>query len=352
MLKTKQLDLTTAAQRAAIATSHDRNRVLERQEDLSPAALKWISAPLAFKQHLARQGQAFSATTRQDLPSSPEQDDSGRSGGGGAGGVDGSSFGSTNAESQIEALGGSATAAGLAALNAANIDFSDFEADALASEDDQTADGGGGVGEESTRGSHGLITNPLVLRVVRAWKQQRRRELMAQARALRLSDTEAEDGREGEAEHDSSSSSSSSTSALSVSAIRAQRQARAASLFSTHKPPCTDRELQVIRQQDRGSGKRRAQPSSKSRSCQTPEELKKERDLHGPQHQQKFPDYIHFVHIPKVLVVISTKRKRFYVRVQSFPCFLNFESFEVPPIQLFPIFCVLCMKVLFARPFV
>ena len=306
MLKTKQLDITTAAQRAAIAASHDRNRVLERQEDLSPAALKWISAPLAFKQHLARQGQAAATTNpKAERPLTHEQQGAGSLGGRGTGGS--SSASSSNAQSQIEALGGSATAAGLAALNAANIDFSDFEADALESGDDDHSANSGGSGieggdrEGKGGGSHGLISHPLVLRVVRAWKQQRRRELMAQARQLRQSDGSSIGGSSGgevqeeEGLDPSSISSSSSSSAISVSAIRAQRQARAASLFSTHKPPCTERELQ-----ERGGGKRKAQPSSVSRTCQTPEELKKERDLHGPQHQQKFPDYIHFVHIPKV----------------------------------------------------
>jgi hypothetical protein len=34
-------------------------------------------------------------------------------------------------------------------------------------------------------------------------------------------------------------------------------------------------------------------------ACITPDYAKKMKDQHGPLHQDKFPDYIHFVHIPK-----------------------------------------------------
>ena len=39
-------DVGTARLRSLIANLHNRNRVLERQTDLSVAALKWIAAPL------------------------------------------------------------------------------------------------------------------------------------------------------------------------------------------------------------------------------------------------------------------------------------------------------------------
>jgi hypothetical protein len=260
MLQTKQLDATTASQRAAIAASHDRNRVLERQDDLSPAALKWISAPLAFKPHAALAakppGSASQPPPPPPLLPPPLQP---------AAGV------------VAEALGGSATAVVLAALSAARVDFSDFEAAALAHLDAHDT-----PGQAVT--SRGLLTQPLVLKVVHAWKQRRRRELLAAPSGVNS----------GERGSGSSGRSGDDGGAALSLAIHAQRQLRAASLFSRHQPPCTAAELNAFKQH---AAQYRA-PAS--RGCQTPEELKRERDLHGPQHQQKFPDYIHFVHVPKV----------------------------------------------------
>ena len=40
------MDRQTSRLRTLIGNLHNRNRVLERQEDLSPAALRWLAAPL------------------------------------------------------------------------------------------------------------------------------------------------------------------------------------------------------------------------------------------------------------------------------------------------------------------
>ena len=120
LLQTRQLDVTTANQRATIANSHDRNRVLERQDDLSPAALRWLSAPLAFKQHLANEAlkSAHHQTEPKQLKPLKQTEQP-------VGAVlDGLVLVSKKVGNQIAALGGSATAADMAALDAAEVDFS------------------------------------------------------------------------------------------------------------------------------------------------------------------------------------------------------------------------------------
>ena len=46
LMDAQEHDVGTARLRSLIANLHNRNRVLERQTDLSVAALKWIAAPL------------------------------------------------------------------------------------------------------------------------------------------------------------------------------------------------------------------------------------------------------------------------------------------------------------------
>ena len=46
LLDAKEMDTGTSRLRTLIGNLHNRNRVLERQGDLSPAALRWLAAPL------------------------------------------------------------------------------------------------------------------------------------------------------------------------------------------------------------------------------------------------------------------------------------------------------------------
>jgi hypothetical protein len=136
-----------------------------------------------------------------------------------------------------------------------------------------------------------LVRDPTVLKTMKEYKQKeeekrKERQLVVAVQRQQEEEEEEEEQESEEAEHrtstpltafvDSSSSSSSSFSGV----------------FAPREDACSAEFLETHKKELKKSG-------GTSRVCLTPQAEKKQRDLHGPQHQSNFPDYIHFVHIPK-----------------------------------------------------
>ena len=208
------MDRQTSRLRTLIGNLHNRNRVLERQEDLSPAALRWLAAPL----------EAAAARALEAAQAYAEQ---------GQGGEE-------------------------PPMGTDGMPLHKHELIAPPSTDAAAPDSSGG---DEERGS--LIKNPLMLRAIAEYRA-----------AL-------------QAAKESSFSSTAENGTTTTAAV-----AKESAVFSPRLPDCTEEYLEQHR--------RAGTLDKKQHLCSTPAGKKKQLDLHGPKHNDKFPDYIHFVHIPKV----------------------------------------------------